>query len=628
MALALETSPVLKGIGNGHELVPMTFQDAALSICDGAGLVLRDGAGLEDRFPVGAGAAGAAVEFEVMNVPGNWFEESMMLFTLSGFAHGSQRALLAGLVFCAGLQVPAAAQSPATPTFAELESAGSRIGAVHVLAQDIFDTSDPKEDKLLFRWANKLHIQTRPGVIERSLLFKSGEPVSARLVEETERLLRTNRYLYDVQIRPVNIRDGVVDIEVLTRDTWSLDVGVSAGRSGGANSSGLQLKEYNLFGTGTTISLGRSTNVDRTSTELEFSNRHAFGTWTSVDLSHSQNSDGKRDAIAVVRPFYSLDSRWSAGLTASKDDRVDAVYDAGNIDSQYRHRQDQAEVFAGWSAGLLDGWVQRYSLGLGYRDERYAVVPGLTAPPQLPNDQRLVAPFVRYALIEDRYERELNRNLIGRPEFFALGLASTVQLGWAPTGLGSSRDTLLYSASISRGFEPSTRHTLIAAATLSGQYLGGQVRRQQFGVQARYFLRQSPRWLFYAAAAGDILTRPDPAQPLTLGGDNGLRGYPLRYQNGTRRALFTVEERFYTDLYIWRLFRVGGAGFIDAGRAWGGGFPNSVNSGWLGDAGFGLRIVSARSAFSNVLHIDIAFPINTTPDIHKLQLLVKTKASF
>jgi hypothetical protein len=39
-------------------------------------------------------------------------------------------------------------------------------------------------------------------------------------------------------------------------------------------------------------------------------------------------------------------------------------------------------------------------------------------------------------------------------------------------------------------------------------------------------------------------------------------------------------------------------------------------------------IVSARAAFSNVLHIDIAFPLNATPDVKKVQFLVKTKTSF
>ena len=86
-----------------------------------------------------------------------------------------------------------------------------------------------------------------------------------------------------------------------------------------------------------------------------------------------------------------------------------------------------------------------------------------------------------------------------------------------------------------------------------------------------------------------------------LGGDNGLRGYPLRYQSGTRRALFTVEERFYTDLYVWQLFRIGGAAFFDVGRAWGGENVNTVNPGWLSNAGVGMRIVSARAAFSSAI---------------------------
>lgn len=514
------------------------------------------------------------------------------------------------------------------PSFAELEAAGATIGEIRVIPQEIFDTSDPKEDKLLFRWANALHIQTRPGVIQRALLFKSGDRVSKRLLDETERLLRSNRYLYDVQFRAAAYHDGVVDIEVLTRDTWSLDPGFSASRSGGANSSGIRLKEYNLFGTGTSVSFGHSRNVDRTSNEFQFSSDRAFGTWISISLSHATNSDGRRDAASVVRPFYALDSRWSAGLSASKDDRIDAIYNAGNVASQYRHRQDQAEVFAGWSPGLVDSWVQRYSLGLATRTDAYAAEPGLVAPTRLPTDEKLVTPFVRYALIEDRFERELNRNLIGRPEFFALGLASTVQLGWASTGLGSSRDALVYAGRISRGFEPADNQTLIAAATIEGQYAGGRVRRQRLGAQAQYYLPQGPRWLFYASAAGDLLTNPDPADTLLLGGDSGLRGYPLRYQSGTRRALFTVEERFYTDLYVWRLFRVGGAAFFDAGRAWGGDNPNTLNPGWLSNAGFGLRIVSARAAFSNVLHIDIAFPLNATADVKKVQFLIKTKTSF
>jgi hypothetical protein len=522
-----------------------------------------------------------------------------------------------------------AQQTPAPlPTFPELEAAGATIGEIRISAQDIFDTSDPKEDKLLFRWANALHISTRPSVIERALLFKSGDKLSVRRIEETERVLRTNRYLYDVQFRPIAYHDGVVDIEVLTRDTWSLDPGLSAGTSGGVSTSSVNLVEHNLLGTGTTIGFGHSKAVDRSSNEFTFADDRAFGTLVAARYDYASNSDGRSTAASVIRPFYELDARWAAGVKAVKFNQIDAIYNAGVVASQYRHRQTMGEAFGGWSQGLVEGWVQRYSLGVSVQDDAYALEPGLVAPPRLPTDEKLVAPFVRYELIEDRFDRQLNRNLIGRPEFFALGLASTLQLGRASTGLGSSRDAWVYAGSVSRGFEPARGDIVIAAAAVTGQYADGHVRRQRLKAQTQYYAPQGKRWLFFASASGDVLTRPDVPDTLLLGGDNGLRGYPLRYQSGTRRALFTVEERFYTDLYVWQLFRVGGAAFFDAGRAWGGDNVNQLNPGWLRNAGFGLRIVSARSAFSNVLHVDVAFPLNATPDIKKIQFLVKTRTSF
>ena len=522
----------------------------------------------------------------------------------------------------------AAAPPAGLPSFQALEAAGARIGTIRVVAQDIFDTSDPQEDRLLFRWANRLHVQTRTSVIERALLFKTGEPVQARLIEETERLLRGSRYLFDVQLRPVAWRDGVVDIEVLTRDTWSLDPGLSVGRTGGSNSQALALRDYNLLGTGVSVGWQHTRNVDRSGNEIEIANDRAFGTWTSLRLSHASNSDGKREAVSVVRPFYALDARWAAGVSALQEDRIEAVYDAGNVVGQYRHRLQRGELFGGWSDGLVNGWVRRTSLGLSLRDDAYKPEPGLAAPTKLSLDQRLAGPFIRYDVIEDRIERELNRNLIGRPEFFSLGLVASVQLGWAATDMGSSQQALLLDTSIGRGFQPGPDQTLMASVRASATIVDGRVQRQRLGAQAQWYVPQGPRWLFYGSASMDALGNPQPDEMLALGGDSGLRGYPLRYQSGSRRALFTAEERFYTDLYIWRLFRLGGAAFVDSGRAWRNTTTVLSQPGWLSNAGLGLRIASTRSAFSNVLHIDVAAPLNTTADMKKVQLLVKSKTSF
>jgi outer membrane protein assembly factor BamA len=535
------------------------------------------------------------------------------------------------MVFAAAL-VPAMADQPdqqnAIPSFAELQDAGAVVGEIRIDTLNIFDLDDPKENNVLFRLANKLHIHTRPGVIRRMLLFKSGEPVSVRLIEETERLLRSNHYLYDVSIRPAAYHDGVVDVEVKTRDTWTLDPGLHYGRAGGVNTGGIGLKEENLLGTGTSLGVSRTSDVDRKGTEFQISQNNAFDGWTSIAYSYATFDDGHQQSFNLARPFYALDTRWAAGLSLSKGNRLDSVYNSGVVASQYRHRQESAEAFGGWSEGLVDGWTRRYSLGLTYQADTYGIEPGLAPPTELPSDQTLVAPFFRYEVLEDNYRKFKNRDQIERPEYFAMGFQSRVQLGRALTAIGSTRDLWLYSGSVSKGFEFRSTQTLLASASLSGQYGDGRYEHQLLSGSVRYYVPQSERALFFTSVSGDMTKNPDVSEVLQLGGDNGLRGYPLRYQSGARRALLSFEERVYSDWYPLQLFRVGGAVFFDVGRAWGGDNQNTVNPGWLSDAGFGLRILNARSALGNVLHADVAFPLNADPSIKPVQYLLKSKVSF
>ena len=514
------------------------------------------------------------------------------------------------------------------PSLAELQDAGAVVGKIRIVTDNIFDTDDPKENNPLFRLANALHLRTRPGTIERTLLFKSGEPLSVRLIEESERLLRNNRYLYDVSISPVAWHDGLADIEVRTRDTWTLDPGFSFSRAGGSNSSGISLKEYNFLGTGISLGVSRTSNVDRKGTQFDISTNHAFDGWTEIDYSYATLDDGERQSLKFGRPFYALDTRWAAGISAAKDDRIDAVYNGGDVIGEYRHRQESAEFHGGWSRGLVDGWTRRYSVGLSYQNDVYGLDPTRTAPPQIPMDQKSIGPFLRYEVIEDSYEKFRNRNSIQRVEYFLTGFSSSLQLGHAFTGLGSTRDLWLYSASVGNGYQFSGDHNLQLAGSFSGQYGDGRGERQLLSGSAQYYRPQGSRTLFYAAASAQAIHNPDIGNLLVIGGDSGLRGYPLRYQSGERRALFTLEERVYTDWYPLRLFRVGGAVFFDVGRAWGGEIVNTANPGWLSDVGFGLRLLSARSAFGNVLHADVAFPLNADANIDSVQFLLKTKASF
>jgi hemolysin activation/secretion protein len=143
-----------------------------------------------------------------------------------------------------------------------------------------------------------------------------------------------------------------------------------------------------------------------------------------------------------------------------------------------------------------------------------------------------------------------------------------------------------------------------------------------------FYHRFSEHHLFVAELEAAHAHALDLDQQLQLGGDNGLRGYPLRYQTGDTRLLVTLEERYFSDWFPWRLFRVGGAVFVDSGRMWGQAPFTSEPLGWLSDVGFGLRIGNARSGIGSVLHIDLAFPLGAPSDISSMQVLIEAEKSF
>jgi len=87
---------------------------------------------------------------------------------------------------------PPPGQGDPLPAADALEAEGAVIGEIRIVVGDIFDTHIPGERGWLYRTANKLHIETREDTIRDQLLFKSGEPYRARVVDETERLLRAN----------------------------------------------------------------------------------------------------------------------------------------------------------------------------------------------------------------------------------------------------------------------------------------------------------------------------------------------------------------------------------------------------------------------------------------------------
>jgi hypothetical protein len=515
------------------------------------------------------------------------------------------------------------------PSDQALEAAGAVIGTIDIDIRNIFDQSDSRESNGLFRLANNLHIRSKHATIRAQLLFASGDKYQARKLAETERALRLLTYVYDARIVPVRYSHGKVDVKVITKDVWTLSPGISFGRSGGTNATNFNLQDTNFLGWGKTLQVSRGSTVDRTSNTVAWTDPNVLGSrWTSA-LAYVDSSDGSERSLQVAHPFYSLDAPWSTKITALNFDRTISRYNLGEIVDQFNDNQTSYELSGGLSNGLIDGWTRRYTFGMRYDSNIFLPTPVTSMPAKvLPPDRTLSYPFVGFDFLQDKYKKVGDENEIGRTEDLYFGTELTGEVGYSNDAFGADRNAIMLVAKALRGIELTELQQLFLTSDFSSRIEEGRARNLIADAGAKYYWRWRPDWLLYAGLSGTVTDSLDPDMQLLLGGDNGLRGYPLRFESGTSRALLTVEQRVFTDWFPFRLARVGGAIFADVGRTWGSGVIGNSDPGLLKDVGFGLRLGNSRTGLGNVLHIDLAFPLNNIDGIQRVQFLVQTMQSF
>ena len=519
------------------------------------------------------------------------------------------------------------------PSDAELEAAGTRIGGIEIDTIQVFDLNNPEDDNWLFRTADHLHKRTRASAIAAQLLFRRGDLYSRRLLDETVRNIRLHSsFLREPVIRPVryHAHDNVVDLVVITHDVWTLQPGVTFSRSGGTNTTGIDIADANIFGFGKYLEIGHGENVDRSSTYLAWFDPNVWGSHWNDGLLYSRNSDGTVWGVGAGLPFYSLEARNDGGGDIGDNHSVFTRYRLGQAYDAYDDDWRTADLYIGNALKVTDLWTERLLLGWRVDRSRFGVSPEQTIPllAPLPQDRDLSYPFVRAQWLENSYATIRDLDLIARTEDVHFGLDASVGLGLAAPEFGSDRHSVLADTEINYGWQFGDSQLLFLSSRLASRFEYGALHDAIITWTSSYYLATTEHTRLLLRFSGDAGHDLDGDHTLQLGGDTGLRGYPLRYQNGNQRALFTVEERLYTNYYLFRLVNVGYAAFYDMGRTWGTTLVPTPQLGLLKDIGAGLRLGNQRSSFGSVFHIDLAVPLDRTANISALQFLVSTQQSF
>lgn len=491
-----------------------------------------------------------------------------------------------------------------------------RLGEIHYTRLPIFDESDPSQDNALFRWANDFHILTRRQTIEQLLLFQSGEDVRGRVLEESSRLLRAQGYFYDAAIRPVRVCAGSIDVEVITKDNWSLTPSLNFDRVGGENTYSVGLRDTNLLGRGKLLALEDGEDTRRRSTALRYEDNNVLGSRIRNHTELVNSSDGNTRIFDIDLPFYSLQSRHAWALRLLDETRRDQQYFRSEEISEVEHSVRDFSAEFGFSSGLQEGLSRRWLLGYRYQEDRFGRSPDLPPPVLLPANRRLAYPYVRFEAVQDEFVTEFNLDQIYRTEDLNLGYQYSLELGYAAQEFGSDQNRLVVRADYFRTLHYDADSLWQHGTELEGFYntRHQRVENLEWRYENRYFRRQTDQLSFFARLETVFSKNLDSHRQVVLGGETGARGFENNFQTGSRRWLVTLEERLYSDLHILNLVRVGAAVFIDAGRAWTPGQDNGSTEQLLANAGFGLRLASSKAASDRIAHLDFAFPVSNRND--------------
>jgi len=554
-----------------------------------------------------------------------------------------------------------------------------RIGQIHIRTEPIF--VEDADAIWLHHFANWAHVTTRPDTVKRELPFASGEEISVSDLAEAERLLRDKSYLHDAKVRlsPTCNADQSYDVVVETSDNWSLLPSFGLGRSGGQNKYAFGFKEDNFLGFGVRTSVKYQSDAQRSGYEFKlemplslvtgsagndlFAHSYLTAEWTN-------NDDGHVQQLLLEKPFYQDDSRWMYRTEWLSDLQQTQIFHNGALENIFETDHRRIDLSAGQLWSYQDHASTRLLAGVLSEDWRFA--PALLQPTlALPQDRSWAYPWVGVEYKQHDYRVLSDILFIDRAEDVNLGWHHSLKVGVQSSKLQA--DTSLGYRVIghsSKGFGDRQHLVLLDAGfDFIDGLQGGDLREWRFQAEDFYQLNRDFTW--YNKAELTRRNRNFADLPLELGGDSGLRGYPLQYQHGISKTVLTSELRWYPRINLYKMLDLGFVAFADLGRVNGGSVadPAQLNPAaiaarfalplgmdlmapmalpptdqiyrsnsdllrqnltdrWLGSVGVGMRIYSSKSSNSHVVHIDLSTPMTSAPGVDSWEIELNVSNRF
>jgi hypothetical protein len=408
-------------------------------------------------------------------------------------------------------------------------------------------------------------------------------------------------------------RADVIDVVVFTRDLWSIRVETSFQVTDGfLDQLAITLIERNLAGAGKQAALSFELLPRTFSLGDVFQDPRLFGgslaltqTFALVFNRSSGLPEGSRGTVAIGEPLRDLRQTWGWEAQVGYEDVIGRQLSGRELLTYDVPETNAVEAIPRvWDQNILTASVQlRYQAGTllkhrldgGFAGSDRALSPrdGLTADEAeafrrdvLPPERRQLYPFIRWTGFTPEYATFVDLASFGLTEDVRLGPWWVAQIAFPLEAFGSSDDALFWS--LSAGFIAAPGGGLVdLQGQLAGRLEQSRVIDQQYTLRLRGATPRLAIGRLIANASYEGRRRDSGRTLVTLGGDNGLRGFASQalYGFGASRMRFNAEWR--TPPWIIASAHLGGVLFWDGGAVWEG----DADIDFRQSVGLGLRLL-------------------------------------
>jgi hypothetical protein len=388
----------------------------------------------------------------------------------------------------------------------------------------------------------------------------------------------------------VPVDEQTADVEVRTKDAWSLVPGLNFDGGGDLYTINAHLMEVNLFGYGKKLFIEGSYDTDvGLTTKYGYSDYQLFNTrWVGM-ARYTTGPLIESYFVSANRPLYSPDSEWSYGSSAYTADQIIRLFEDGEESSRFSKDQTKLDGFVMRSFGPR---FQKTALkfDLQYLKADFSDLGAETTTPP-PSDRANVTPTAGITKENIHWVENTYIDKMGITEDESLGLRYGGRAGY---GIPVEDGFELWDTRIFASDKIALAHQqlLYVYAGVDSEVVQNSV---VFG-NARYYKKFSSHTVATRFKA-NIGYELDSSRQFTLGADSGLRGYPARKFTGEKLVLINLEDRqFWGNVTIGPKLAIGTVLFLDAGNVWKDEEAvNLTELNWSTGAGF-------RIGFSNLPH--------------------------